>query len=252
MAPTHELRVHHEVFVVPRADLSLVSPQGWSRRTAPPAPPGAAHPRPASAGMSAARSGASGSTIPASAVKPALRQPGRPWRDRRHQVGDDTQPGEDVIGSHGRGDLPHDQVKYRTAVVRRGRSADATRRSSGTAPRASSWRRPCLVSRSTSTRSAARNAATRGLQRRPASTPGSSIRHREASIRSARPAGAGADLHASSTSSPPAATASSAARSRSASTVGARPDLQVLGLAGDPGRRRPGVGDLRVRGEPCE
>ena len=40
--------------------------------------------------------------------QPALSQPGRPWGNRRRQVGNDPQTGQYVIGSHRGGHLPYD------------------------------------------------------------------------------------------------------------------------------------------------
>ena len=40
--------------------------------------------------------------------QPALSQPGRPWGNRRLQVGNDPQTGQYVIGPHRGGHLPYD------------------------------------------------------------------------------------------------------------------------------------------------
>ena len=53
-------------------------------------------------------------------IERPLCQPGHPWGLRRHEVSHATERGENVVGSNGRGSVPHDQGQYRTVGVRIG------------------------------------------------------------------------------------------------------------------------------------
>ena len=114
-----------------------------------------------------------GSPVGAPAAPGRRRPAGRPVRHRVVRTG---------LPAVRQGPVSHTPAPDAVSGVAPG-SIDSDRT---TAARASKRRRPCLVSRSTSTSSAARKAATAVGEPSAGDTSGSSIRHREASIRSAR------------------------------------------------------------------
>ncbi len=183
-------------------------------------------------------------------VERPLRQPGHRGGHRRREVGHLTESGEDVVGSNGRCDVPHDQSKYRTRGQSGRRAAPARRPRSRrrTAARASKVRSPFLVSRLDLDTLGGEE----GLHGRPPRSRrpprAGAICHTEACSRSARLSPCGLDDL--DTSRPGGRPRPAPSRSRSGSQRSRDGDLEVLRLAGRAGRRRAGVGDLRVRREP--
>ena len=223
--------------VVPRAPGSaphgdcVKSAGGWFRRRKPVGEDGDLETSGAAAARARLRSARSGAQripdIPGLRIERPLREPGHVDRHRRHEVGNDTQAGEDVIRSYGRCDMAYDQVQYRTRrPIGRGHRArqigvrpTPSRRS--TAARASNVRSPDFVIRVTSTASA-REKGTRPQPRR------RTARRRAARSPSDWPrAGRRAPIPdastTSSTSRPGGRLSSSAIRSRSGSHGSASP-----------------------------
>ena len=193
------------------------------------------------------RSGASGSdTVPAASSSGPCASRVTAGVDRRRQVADVTESGEDIVGSDGRCDVPYDQSKYRTrtrppAVGTRGSRGDAPgdhRRPGVEGPHARSWssghldplggeerrrRRPRGLGR---LHARQQDLPHRGLQ--PVGQARPDVRRRAPRPRSITSRSAGSD-------------ASSAARSRSGSQRSATAISRYSASLAHAGRRRAGV-----------
>ena len=188
-----------------------------------------------------------------------MRQPGDRGGRGRRQVADRGESGEDVVGSDGRCDVAYDQSQYRTRPGPRARAARGSGPASG----------PPRPARASKVRSAVlghpgdlgpldgEERRDRRLRRGRLGTPGSRTSQTEAS----QPVGEALRLDVrrrrrdlDQLEHVEVVGQRGVQRGPQPLRVAAlgQPDLEVLGLAGDPGRRRAGVADLRVRGEPAE